>query len=105
MSRRAVGTYADEGMDPALEMWVRDGRSVVELRLVGTLDSRTRRAVLDTVSDLLGEGRGPLAFDVTDLVVTDDAGARTLAELLHLGQRAPTAGAAGGAAHAAAGGR
>jgi hypothetical protein len=68
----------DEGMEPALEIWL-DTRSLPAIiRLAGLLDGRTRRSLLSVVEHLFVLGIRHFQVDAGELAIGDASGASEL---------------------------
>ena len=70
----------EDGMDPALEIWVDEDRTHAIVRLLGALDRTTRVALLSFVDDLITEGVQLFVVDAGQAEITDASGATALAQ-------------------------
>jgi glutathione S-transferase len=98
-----VSRARDEGMEPAMELWVDDRTLPVRIRVVGRLDSSTSPSLLAHLDQLLAEGVRHFLIAGGDLDIGDvwgasaltvfqrrtrDAGGSLIWEGLHLGHPA-----------------
>jgi hypothetical protein len=71
-------TVCDDGMEPALEIWLDDRAPPAIIRMTGVLDQSSKQSLLSLVDDLFGQGIRHFLVDAGDLQIGDASGANEL---------------------------